>query len=329
MKNVIVPIFVPHMGCPHACVFCNQYKITGQWQPPSAAILNEKVAAWQRSSGQVPELAFYGGSFTAIALDIQNTLLDTAASLKAKGAISAIRLSTRPDALGTEVLERLRTYDVDTIEIGVQSLHDEVLMASGRGHTAATTISAINRVKAHGFRCGAQMMVALPADTPERSLETCKQVIALKPDLTRIYPTAIIKDTALELMYRQGHYIPWSFDDVVETVAHMVMLLDDADIPVVRIGLQAEDRLTDGDVIAGAYHPALGEYVKARIYRYKMQAMLKPVENGPITFAVPTRRLSQARGQHCDNLKFLRECTGQSVEIVGCDSLMEKEIERR
>lgn len=329
MKKVIVPIFVPHMGCPHACVFCNQYRITGQWQPPSAATLAEKVKAWQMSSATVPELAFYGGSFTAIDLDVQNTLLESAAILKKQGEISEIRLSTRPDALDDAVLMRLKHYGVDTIEIGVQSLCDEVLQAAGRGHTAKTATEAIKRVKAHGFQCGAQMMVALPKDTPARSIETCKNVIACAPDFARIYPTAVIRDTALETMYQNGVYVPWDFEDIIDTVAEMVTLLNQAEIPVIRIGLQAEDRLSEGDVVAGAYHPALGEYVKARLFRRRMVSMLSAHETAPIIFAVAPRMVSQARGQHRANVAYLEARTGQTVTIVADDALTDQEIERR
>lgn len=329
MKKVIVPIFVPHMGCPHACVFCNQYRITGQWQPPSAATLAEKVKAWRVSSDTVPGLAFYGGSFTAIDLDVQNSLLESAVTLKKKGAISEIRLSTRPDALDDAVLARLKYYGVDTVEIGVQSLCDEVLQAAGRGHTAETAIEAIKRVKVHGFQCGAQMMVALPKDTPARSIETCRNVIDCAPDFVRIYPTAVIRDTALETMYQNGSYVPWAFEDVIDTVAEMVELLNRAAIPVIRIGLQAEDRLSGGDVVAGAYHPALGEHIKARLFRRRMEARLDENETAPIIFAVAPRMVSQARGQHRANIAYLEARTGQSVTIIADDALHEQEIERR
>lgn len=329
MKTVIVPIFVPHMGCPHACVFCNQFRITGQWAPPDAATLTQKVRDWKASSGVIPELAFYGGSFTAINLEIQNTLLGIASELKTNGEISKIRLSTRPDALSQDVLDRLKAYKVDIVEIGVQSLDATVLLEAGRGHTAETTIQAIHRVKAAGFQCGAQMMVALPGDTPEKSIATCRHVIALAPDFVRIYPTAVIKDTELEAMYRAGRYIPWDFDVVIDTVAEMVSMLKEAEIPIIRIGLQAEDQLTNGDVVAGAYHPALGEYVKARIFRKKMEALLQPNEAQEITFAVGKRYLSQAIGQHKENLNYLKKRTGQNIIIQADDTLSNNEVERR
>lgn len=329
MKNVILPVFVPHMGCPHQCVFCNQFHITGQWQPPKLEELSKKVEDWKLSSGQVPELAFYGGSFTAIEMAIQEKLLESAARLKAQGRISAIRLSTRPDALGAEVLARLRFYGVDTVEIGVQSLDDEVLAASQRGHTAKQAMDAIMRVKTAGFHCGAQMMLALPADTPEKSLATGRQLIALKPDFVRIYPTAVIRDTALANAFVCGEYVPWAFDDVLDTAAELLMSFFEADIPVIRIGLQAEENLSDGEVIAGAYHPALGELVMARVFRKRMAALLKPSECSEITFAVAPRRLSQAIGQHHDNISFLSNLAGQTVTVIADPALQDTMIERR
>ncbi|MEE0435477.1 MAG: radical SAM protein [Peptococcaceae bacterium] len=329
MKKVILPIFVPHMGCPHQCVFCNQFHITGQWQAPKLDDLRKKVEEWKVSSGQVPELAFYGGSFTAIETAMQETLLERAAVLKAQGHISAIRLSTRPDALGDEVLARLHFYEVDTVEIGVQSLDDDVLAASQRGHTAKQAMDAIVRVKDAGFRCGAQMMMALPADTPEKSLATGRQLIALKPDFVRIYPTAVIRDTALATAYEQGDYVPWAFDVLLETAAKLWMQFSEATIPVIRIGLQAEENLSAGEVLAGGYHPALGELVMARVFRKRMAALLASPEHSSVTFAVAPQRLSQAIGQHRDNVAFLSRLAGQSVTVIADPTLQDTVIERR
>ena len=264
MKHVILPVFVPHMGCPHTCVFCNQFRITGTWQPPDLATLACQAEEWAASSGTLPELAFYGGSFTAINLETQTALLESAAQLKKDGRISRVRLSTRPDALDAEVLARLAHYGVDTVEIGVQSLDDEVLAASQRGHTAAQAEDAIRRVQAAGFRCGAQMMVALPGDIPEKSLATGARLVQLAPDMVRIYPTAVIRDTALAEAYAAGSYQPWPLDAVLDTVAALLDLFDAAEIPVIRVGLQAEDNLSQGDVIAGAYHPENLHYLSER-----------------------------------------------------------------
>ena len=328
MKHVILPVFVPHMGCPHTCVFCNQFRITGTWQPPDESTLAAQAEAWAATSGVVPELAFYGGSFTAIDRTLQETLLASAARLKANGQIAAIRLSTRPDALGEEVLARLAVYGVDTVEIGVQSLDDGVLTASRRGHTAAQAEDAIRRVKAAGFRCGAQMMVALPGDTPEKSLATGARLVQLAPDMVRIYPTAVIRDTALAEAYAAGRYQPWPLDAVLDTVAALLDLFDAAEIPVIRVGLQAEDNLSQGDVIAGAYHPALGELVKARRFRRRMAALLREHETAPVQFAVAPRFLSQAIGQHRENLHYLSERCGQPVTVVADASVLNDTVER-
>lgn len=328
MKHVILPVFVPHMGCPHTCVFCNQFRITGTWEPPDLATLACQAEEWAASSGTLPELAFYGGSFTAIDLKTQTALLESAAQLKKDGRISRVRLSTRPDALGAEVLARLAHYGVDTVEIGVQSLDDEVLAASQRGHTAAQAEDAIRRVQAAGFRCGAQMMVALPGDTPEKSLATGARLVQLAPDMVRIYPTAVIRDTALAEAYAAGSYQPWPLDAVLDTVAALLDLFDAAEIPVIRVGLQAEDNLSQGDVIAGAYHPALGELVKARRFRRRMAALLREHETAPVQFAVAPRFLSQAIGQHRENLHYLSERYGQPVTVVADASVLNDTVER-
>lgn len=329
MKRVILPVFVPHMGCPHQCVFCNQFHITGSWQPPDLQTLAAQAEDWAVTSGRVPELAFYGGSFTAIAETLQEGLLDAAATLKAQGKISAIRLSTRPDALDDTVLARLAHYNVDTVEIGVQSLDEAVLAASGRGHTAQDACDAIRRVKAAGFVCGAQMMVALPADTPAKSLATGRRLIQLAPDVVRIYPTAVIRDTPLAAAYARGDYVPWPLATVLDTVAALLDLFEAAAIPVIRVGLQAEDNLSQGDVIAGAYHPALGELVQGRRFFRKMQALLADTEAEPVTFAVAPRFLSQAIGQHRENVRRLSEQIGQPVTVVADPLIEDNKIERK
>lgn len=328
MSRAIVPVFVPHMGCPEQCVFCNQFRITGHWQPPDAAALAALVKDWQDSSGAAPELAFYGGSFTAIALSVQEALLEAAAALKRSGAVSGIRLSTRPDALGAEVLERLAHYGVDTVEIGVQSLDDAVLTASRRGHSAAQAEDALRRVKAAGFHCGAQMMVALPGDSPEKSLATGQRLAALAPDFVRIYPTAVIRETPLAEAYLQGDYVPWQREQMLDTLADLLEVFAEAQIPVIRVGLQAEDGLSQGDVIAGAYHPALGELARARRYRRRMAALLQKEEKAPVQFAVAPRCLSQAIGQHRENVIYLAERCGQPVSVVADASLDENTVER-
>lgn len=329
MKHVILPIFVPHMGCPHQCVFCNQYKIAGEWPIPDAEEMEMLAKDWFESSGVRPELAFYGGSFTAIDEQIQLSLLTSAYKLKMRGLIKGIRLSTRPDALDESILERLKQYAVDTIEIGVQSLDETVLLKSGRGHDAQTAIDAISRVKSYGFSCGVQLMIALPGDTPEKSLKTCQQVIQASPSFVRLYPTMVIKKTALEKSYLSGAYRPWSFDELVETVATMSEELQKADIPIIRIGLQAEENLTSGDdIVAGGYHPAFGEYVLARVFRHQMLSLLQKEENDTIIFHVSPKYHSQAVGQKKENIRFIEELTNQQVLIIDDETIKDNKVSR-
>lgn len=329
MKDVILPVFVSHMGCPHQCVFCNQFKIAGAWEPPTFERLLRDALDWKASSGVTPELAFYGGSFTAIEEKLQLDLLLHAKVLKDQGFIHSIRLSTRPDALSDKTLVRLKAYSVDTIEIGMQSLCDEVLLASGRGHDAWTAKDAVRRVKEAGFKVGGQLMVGLPGDTPQRAIKSASALIALEPDFVRIYPTAVVRDTPLEALYRSGQYVPWEMDVCLDVVAEMLMLFDGAAIPVIRIGLQAEDNLSQGDVVAGLYHPALGEMVKARVYRKKMEALLRKKEKDEIVFAVGERMLSQAIGQHRANISYLEDKTGCKVSIMADKAIKGNAVERR
>ena len=195
----IIPVFIPHWGCPHACVFCNQRRISGVKHPADAETVRAEVerARTVLPKGERAELAFYGGSFTAIPAEQQEALLSAAKAYLDEGVLSSIRLSTRPDAIDADVLSRLHRYGVETIELGAQSLCDEVLQCAHRGHTAADVENASRLIRASGFRLILQMMTGLPGDSPERSIRTAEKIISLKPDGVRIYPTVIVRDTEL------------------------------------------------------------------------------------------------------------------------------------
>ena len=305
----VIPVFVPHLGCPHACVFCNQRRISGRERPASAEDVREAL----RLARAVPregkrELAFYGGSFTAIPEKQQLSLLSAAKEALDAGEIDAVRLSTRPDAVDAAVLERLRAYGVETVELGAQSMDDTVLRASGRGHTAAEVRRASEMVKAAGFRLILQMMTGLPGDTPEKSVETARRIIACRPDGVRIYPTVIVRDTTLYELWRAGLYREHTVEDAVSVCARIVPLFEDAGIPVIRLGLNPTEELSDGAAVAGAYHPALGELVKSRILYDRAAALLEGTAPGSrVTIEVPPARLSQMIGQHRRNVTALRE----------------------
>ena len=307
-RENIIPVFVPHLGCPNDCVFCNQRRISGAQEPAGVENVKnaiESAAALPRN-GAKRQLAFYGGSFTAIPSCQQEALLGAAKEYLDRGEIDAIRLSTRPDAIDGAVLARLKKYGVETIELGAQSLCDEILLLSGRGHTAEDVVSASKQIKAAGFRLILQMMTGLPGDSVERTVDTEKKIIALHPDGVRIYPTVIVRDTALYDLWQAGEYKEHTVADAVEYCAAIVPLFEAAGIPIIRLGLNPTDELSGGAAAGGAYHPALGELVRARIAREKAETLLEGTPEGAdAVLEVPARLMSQYVGQHGCNRDYL------------------------
>lgn len=308
-RACIIPVFVPHLGCPHTCVFCNQRRISGSEKSATAETVKQAVAqaAALPSHGAKRQLAFYGGSFTAIPAAQQEELLGAAQEAIRQGSVDSIRLSTRPDAIDEQVLARLKRFGVETVELGAQSLDDEVLRLSERGHTAADVERAAAAVKAAGFSLVLQMMTGLPGDSAEKSIATAKRIIALRPDAVRIYPTVIVRDTALYDRYLAGEYREHTVEDAVALCARLVPLFEEAEIGIIRLGLNPTEELSSGAAVAGAYHPALGELVKSRIYLNKARALLTGVEaKSRVTLGVDRRALSQMTGQKRGNLRALR-----------------------
>ena len=307
-RESIIPVFVPHLGCPNDCVFCNQRRISGQQQPATAQTVKDAIeqsAALPRT-GAKRQLAFYGGSFTAIPTSEQTALLAAAKEYLDKGEIDSVRLSTRPDAIDGEVLKRLKYYGVETVELGAQSMDDTVLRLSGRGHTAEDVVNASRQIKAAGFRLILQMMTGLPGDTDESSIETAKRIIALRPDGVRIYPTVIVRDTALYDLWQAGRYKEHSIEDAVRVCASLVPMFEEAEIPIIRLGLNPTEELSGGAAAGGAYHPALGELVKSRIMYRRACELLCGIEKGSsVTLGVHASKVSQMTGQHRENLKRL------------------------
>ena len=319
-RESIIPVFVPHLGCPNDCVFCNQRRISGQQKCADADSVRQAVDTANRilPKGARRQLAFYGGSFTAIDVSVQTALLSAAKEYLDRGDISSIRLSTRPDAIDGAVLDRLEAFGVETVELGAQSLDDGVLLLSGRGHTAEDVVDASKLIKSRGFKLILQMMTGLPGDTKEKSVETAKRIIALSPDGVRIYPTVIVRDTALFDLWQNGRYREHTVEDAVDWCAEIVPLFDAAGIPVIRLGLNPTDELSGGAAAGGAYHPALGELVKSRIMLKKAQELLGGIEeNSAVEIVVGRGKTSQMLGQKRRNyeslmrdfrLKSLRVC---------------------
>lgn len=305
-RRCILPIFVPHAGCPNDCVFCNQKRISGSLLPASAETVRAAVSTLVPGSGY--ELAFYGGSFTAIPEAEQEALLAAAIPARESGAVSAIRVSTRPDAVTVEKLARLRRYGVETVELGAQSMCDEVLRRSGRGHTREDTVKAAKLVKDAGFALILQMMTGLPGSNDTRDIETARSIAALAPDGVRIYPTVIIQNTPLEDLWRAGKYREHTVEEAVCVCARILPIFDAAGIPVIRLGLNPSDELSGGAAVGGAYHPALGELVRSRLWRDKAETLLSGAMPGEdIVLGVAPNRISVMTGQHRANLLYLQE----------------------
>ena len=306
----ILPVFVPHLGCMHACVFCNQRRISGAQspaRPEDVKNLTAHSAAFLPQGGK-RQLAFYGGSFTAIPEKEQEALLNAAKEALDRGEIDAIRLSTRPDAIDDAVLSRLRRYGVGTVELGAQSMDDGVLRLSGRGHTAADVARASALVRAAGFELILQMMTGLPGSDDEKDVETARRLIALKPDGVRVYPTVIVRDTPLYDMWRSGAYREHTVEDAVRVCAVIVPLFEAAGIPIIRLGLNPTEELSGGAAVAGAYHPALGELVKSRVLLNKARSLLQGTPPGSrVTVTVGRGKTSQMTGQKRENLRRLTE----------------------
>ncbi|ATD54940.1 elongator complex protein 3 [Clostridium chauvoei] len=269
-KYYIIPIFISHQGCPHQCVFCNQNRIakevidevTGEEVKKTILEYLETI----NNKEATIEVSFFGGTFTAIDVNKQKELLAVAKEFKEKGLIHKIRMSTRPDAINRYILDYLKEFKADIIELGVQSLDDEILKLSGRGHTAEDVYIASKLIKEYGFTLGHQIMPGLPGDSFDKDIETVKKSIEMKPDLCRIYPALVIKDTPMEDMYNRGDYIPYSLKDAVYISKEMYKLYNSAKVQVIRIGLQPTETITWGkDIIDGPFHPSFRELVESNL----------------------------------------------------------------
>ncbi len=312
MKHVNIPVFIPHSGCPHQCIFCNQNKITGQDKPmtPSAARQEiERYLSFLSYPAEEIEIAFFGGSFTAIAPSEQEAYLALAQEYVLQGKAGGIRLSTRPDAVGDDVLRRLQAYGVTTVELGVQSFSEEVLRRAGRGHSAECVKNACRRVKSAGFSLGVQLMCGLPGDSRESCLRSAREAVLCKADFVRIYPVLVLAETPLAEQYRRGEYCPLSLEEAVERAADMTQAL--SPVPVIRTGL-CTDSLLPGELIAGPSHPAFGELVSSRLWRRSVSSFLEGQSTGgkELWISAPVSAFSQLAGQKKENRKFWKKTYG-------------------
>ena len=301
----IYPVFIPHAGCPHRCLFCAQDRSTSHVDVPSA----EAVGCWletvlpEQGNG---EIAFYGGTFTLLPKEQQDLYLETAGRYLASGRVAGIRLSTRPDALDPQVLKRLKTAGVTTVEIGCQSFNDEVLAAAGRGHTALDNVASVKACQAAGFLVGVQLMPGLPGGDGEEALLSLQQSIELKPSFLRIYPTVVVEGTKLADLWRAGDFKPWAMDKTIDLCADMLFLCRQHDVPIIRLGLQCDPQLEE-NLLDGPYHPAFGQLVRSRLWR---RALNQAGKHGN-TFTVNPLDLSDALGHRAENREWLKQADPQ------------------
>lgn len=307
MKHINVALFVPDEGCPHRCSFCNQKTISGKVKPLAVDEIDEAVKIASENSDGKGEIAFFGGSFTAIEKTYMLSLLERAKMYIDKGLFKGIRISTRPDCIDEEVLSILKKYCVTSIELGCQSMSDEVLLKNGRGHTAEDVINAAELIKGYGFELGVQMMTGLYGDSDEESIKTAKKLIALSPDTVRIYPTVVLEGTKLSELYRKGEYKPQTVDEAAELCARLIPMFEEKGIRIIRLGLHSGGNVEEG-FVAGAYHPAFREICESKIYLRKILETVKSenIPKGDITLTVNGKCVSALVGQKRSNTEKLR-----------------------
>jgi radical SAM enzyme (TIGR01210 family) len=318
-RHYIIPIFVSHRGCPHDCIFCNQKKITGQGGDVRGEDVKNKIEEYLQTipkENVVVELAFYGGSFTAIPMDQQQELLEAVQPYIAQGAIQHIRISTRPDCIDIKVIELLKAYKVQIIELGVQSMDEDVLRISNRGHNDQDVRNSVALLKQYGFTVGVQVMVGLPGDSEQKSIATVKSLIELKPDIARIYPALVITNTYMEQLYYRDEYKPLSLDAAVEICKKLLILFEKNHIEVIRIGLQPTENILEGkEVVAGPFHPSMRQLVVSSIYREMLEYMLKDEEEiKQLEILVNPRDISDLLGQKRNNIEAIK--THKKIETV-------------
>ncbi len=327
-NHYIIPIFVPHEGCPHNCVFCNQNAITGSNEKIDAKFTRNTIEEYLNTikrKNSIVEISFFGGTFTAINIEKQKEFLAVAKEYKEKGYVDFIHLSTRPDYIDDEILTNLKNYSVDVIELGVQSLDEEVLLKSGRGHSVEDVDKASKLIKEYGFVLGHQIMLGLPGDTFEKDIETTRKSILMKPDIYRIYPALVIKNTPMEKMYELGTYKPYDLDEAVEISKILYCMLSYNNINVIRIGLQPTQEINEGkEILAGPFHPAFRELVESSIYNQCILEELNGIKAKDTIIKVNSRDISKL---YANKKKFFNDIKQQLITTnieVKQDNTVEK-----
>ena len=326
LKPLIVPVFIPNQGCPHRCVFCEQERITSYSARPINGsdvekIIDRAIHAAHFDKRRNPEVAFYGGTFTRLPIANMESLLCAVEPFLKAGYFGSIRVSTRPDALDEDRLALMKSYGVLTVELGVQSMADDVLALSKRGHTSEDARKGVQILRRHGFKVGIQLMPGLPGDSEWKFKSTIAAVIKLNPDMVRLYPVVVIRGTELARWYKEGRYDPLSLEAAVRLCAESCIRLERENIPVIRMGLMSSPSLLEaGQIIAGPWHPAFGFLVRSRIYHIGLEGELPPPgESSIIRIFVSRREIPLIRGYKNQGLQLLKAKTGASVIQVKTD----------
>ncbi|WP_276876356.1 elongator complex protein 3 [Anaerococcus hydrogenalis] len=329
-KEYIIPIFIPFLGCPHDCAFCNQVKITNYKDSINKENTIKQIdqyLSYFPNNDNPKEIAFFGGSFTGLETDVMISYLEIALAYKKKGIIDRIRLSTRPDYINNSILDILKEYEVDVIELGIQSLDDEILKANERGHSREDSIKASKLIKEYGFKLGHQIMPGLYKDTYDSAINTGLESIKMNPDMVRIYPTLVIKDTKLEKLYKENLYKPLTLDEAIDISSKLYMIYSYKNIPVIRIGLQPTENINDKeDVVAGPFHPSIRQLVESNIHKIYLEELIKNFDfKDNIIIHVGNREISIISGNKKSNKDYFYKKYGliinfknDSEEFIEC-----------
>ncbi len=335
-RPFIVPVFIPQSGCAHRCVFCNQRAITGTAaELPDFDTVEQEIRrflGYRREDRAKAEISFFGGNFLGQDPGVIKKLLDAASGFVRTGEVDGIRFSTRPDTVDQKRLDLLSGYPVSTVEIGAQSMDEHVLALAKRGHSSEDTVRAAALLQKRGYDMGLQMMVGLPGENDDSAMETGRRIAALSPDFVRIYPTLVIKGSLLEKWYASGRYSPIPLDRCIEQVQSLFRLFSEKNIPVARIGLQANEGLDTGrDLVAGPYHPAMGQMVASGVFFDKAAARIEAFGNDfgdGIDLVVHPRMISTMRGQKNSNIVRLKRLFPHlgPVSVVGDPAMSEAAV---
>lgn len=329
IRHSNIAIFVPHNGCPHQCSFCNQKEITGQSLQPHAEDVRSAVETARKSLGEKTrnaEIAFFGGSFTAIDREYMLELLDAASEFVKSGEFGGIRLSTRPDAISREILDILRSAGVTSIELGAQSMDEQVLLMNERGHTARDVRTASGLIHEYGFSLGLQMMTGLYGSSAEKDRYTAAMLAELKPDTMRIYPTVVMKGTRLYELYKSGQYLPPDAEQSVPLCAELLSFFESKGINVIRLGLHDSGSLRES-MAAGAFYPSFRELCESRIMLENALKIISTqgISPGKIIVCINPKSISRFTGQKKSNIIKLGKM-GYEIKIYTDDSLEKYEV---